>query len=103
GELTVPGGEVSEARFDADYLRNPAPHYPPVSRRRGEQGEVRLQVWVGADGSAERVTVHLSSGFSRLDQAAVRAVSEWRFVPARQGGRAVPAQVIVPVVFRLGN
>ncbi|HRQ57904.1 MAG TPA: energy transducer TonB [Azoarcus taiwanensis] len=103
GELDLPGGEISEARFDADYLRNPAPVYPPVSRRRGEQGEVRLRVWVSVAGAADRVAVHQSSGFSRLDEAAVRAVSEWRFVPARQGGRAVAAQVIVPVEFRLGG
>ena len=103
GEFAVPGGESSEARFDADYLRNPAPAYPPMSRRRGEQGEVRLRVWVSADGRAERVAVQQSSGFSRLDEAALKAVADWRFVPAQQGGRAVAAQVIVPVAFRMGG
>lgn len=89
------------ARFDADYLRNPAPVYPPMSRRRGEQGEVRLLVAVSADGVPERVEVRQSSGYARLDEAAVRAVKEWRFVPARRGDRPVAASVVVPVAFRL--
>jgi periplasmic protein TonB len=35
---------VSQARFDADYLRNPPPPYPPLSRRMGEEGKVILRV-----------------------------------------------------------
>lgn len=92
---------ITAARFDADYLRNPAPAYPLMSRRLGEQGSVLLLVRVGADGSAERVQVRQTSGFPRLDEAALAAVRNWRFVPARRGDEAVAADVLVPVAFRL--
>lgn len=92
---------VSAARFDADYLNNPPPVYPVKSQRRREQGRVLLRVQVSAQGTAERVEIHASSGHVRLDSAALEAVKRWRFVPARRGDRAVAASVVVPIVFRL--
>lgn len=88
-------------RFDAAYLRNPAPIYPALSRRLGEQGKVFLRVFVGADGSPQQVEIRTSSGSARLDRAAKEAVGQWRFVPARQGAQAVGGWVIVPISFVL--
>lgn len=90
-----------EARFDADYLRNPAPVYPPLSRRRGEQGKVLVLVAVTPNGLAGDVTLRESSGYPRLDEAALKAVRGWRFVPARRGDNPVAATVVVPLTFRL--
>jgi protein TonB len=87
--------------FNAAYLDNPAPNYPSVSRRLGEQGKVLLRVQVAADGKADFVTLHTSSGSNRLDQAALAAVKKWRFVPAKRGGQAVSASVVVPVSFSI--
>jgi periplasmic protein TonB len=87
--------------FNAAYLDNPAPNYPSVSRRLGEQGKVLLRVQVAADGTADSVTLQTSSGSSRLDQAALAAVKKWRFVPAKRGGQAVSASVVVPVSFSI--
>jgi TonB family protein len=56
---------------------------------------------VDADGRAEQVDLYTSSGSQRLDAAALEAVRRWRFVPARQGDRAVAAWVLVPLSFRL--
>jgi len=92
---------VVAARFDADYLQNPKPVYPPVSRRLGEEGKVVLRVRVGAQGASLAVEVRQSSGHPRLDEAARAAVEKWRFVPARQGGEAVEATVLVPLHFTL--
>ncbi|WP_371323935.1 energy transducer TonB [Dechloromonas sp. ZY10] len=92
---------ATPARFDAAYLNNPRPAYPPLSRRLGEEGKVLLRVRVAADGHALTVDVDKSSNFPRLDEAARQAVSRWRFVPARRGDEAVEATVIVPMVFRL--
>ena len=89
-------------RFDAAYLDNPAPAYPPLARRMGNQGRVLLRVEVNPQGRAEHVLVRNSSGFPRLDDAAVDTVRQWHFVPARQGELAVSAWVLVPVVFTLG-
>lgn len=92
---------VSQPRFDADYLDNPAPVYPPLSRKLGEFGQVTLRVFVSADGQADKVEIRESSGYERLDRAARDAVSRWRFVPARQGDKGVAAWVLVPISFSI--
>jgi periplasmic protein TonB len=94
---------VTAARFDADYLKNPPPAYPSISRRMREEGKVLLTVRVSAQGNAESVQVRQSSGFPRLDEAALEAVRQWRFVPARRGDEAIVASVIVPLIFRLDS
>lgn len=92
---------VTAARYDAAYLNNPAPGYPPLSRRLGEQGKVLLRVQVSAEGKPLAVEVKKSSGFARLDEAASKAAAKWRFVPARQGDAAVVSWVEVPIQFSL--
>lgn len=95
------GAGTSEARFDADYLKNPAPPYPAISRRMGEEGKVVLRVLVTPEGTAGSLEIRTSSGSPRLDESALRTVRQWRFVPARRGDTAVQSWVLVPVVFKL--
>ena len=100
------GGAASEPapsapRFDAAYLQNPAPAYPALARRAGEQGKVVLQVCVEASGIASNVLLHQSSGADRLDQSAMAAVRHWKFIPAQRGTEAIGAWVLVPIVFNL--
>lgn len=97
----APPAPVVPPRFDAAYLNNPSPAYPLAAKRLGEQGKVVLRVLVTTDGRAEKVEIHASSGSPRLDQTAKDAVERWRFVPARQGDKPVPATVLVPVAFVL--
>lgn len=96
-------GSAREAppSFTADYLANPAPAYPPLSQELGESGQVRLRVAVDASGAPSQVEIAESSGFTRLDRAALSAVKRWRFVPARRGSEAVAGRVIVPIHFNL--
>ena len=94
-------GESVGVRFDADYLKNPAPPYPPQSRRIGEEGKVILRVFVTTDGGAQQVEIKTSSGSDRLDESAQRTVRRWKFIPARRGGIAVESWVLVPIVFKL--
>jgi protein TonB len=88
---------------DADYLRNPPPAYPLAARKRGIEGVVRLNVEVSADGAALAVNIAVSSGFAPLDEAALAAVRNWRFEPAKRGGKAVSARVEIPLRFKLSN
>lgn len=92
---------VEPPRFDADYLDNPNPVYPKLSKRLNEAGKVILSVYVEADGSPSRVELQTSSRFERLDQAAIDAVKRWRFVAARRGNVSIAAWVIVPIHFSL--
>jgi periplasmic protein TonB len=92
---------VIPPKFDADYLDNPAPAYPALSRRLGEAGRVVLRVFVAPNGLASRIEIFTSSQFDRLDKAAVEAVRRWRFAPALLGDKPVSASVLVPVNFSL--
>ena len=97
----APPAPILPPAFNADYLDNHAPAYPSISRRMGEQGRVLLRVYVEASGLPSSVEVRTSSGSERLDQAALEAVRRWKFVPAKQGDKAVPAYVVVPILFNL--
>lgn len=97
----APPPPVVPPRFNADYLQNPAPPYPSLSRRMGEQGKVILRVLVSADGNPDKVELRKSSGWTRLDQSALETVKRWKFIPARQGDHAIPAWVLVPISFTL--
>ncbi len=94
---------IDPPSFTASYLDNPAPDYPPLARRSGEQGRVILRVRVSADGRADAVELRTSSGSRHLDQTAIDTVKRWRFVPARQGGLSVAAWVLVPIAFSLAR
>ncbi|MBC7609675.1 MAG: energy transducer TonB [Polaromonas sp.] len=71
---------------DADYLQNPRPPYPPLSKRLNEQGKTIVRVLIGVDGLPQRSEIAKSSGFDRLDQAAIATVMRWRYVPGKRGG-----------------
>ena len=87
--------------FEADYLNNPKPIYPPAARRLRLQGIVIVRVTVTSEGKPTEVRVATSSGVPILDQAALAAVQTWSFVPARRGTDAVYADVDVPIRFSL--
>lgn len=92
---------VTPPVFHADYLNNPPPAYPALSRRMGEEGKVVLRVFVTEQGLPGDIQVRTSSGYSRLDDAASSTVRQWRFVPARRGKDPVGAWVLVPISFSL--
>ncbi|MCX4145183.1 MULTISPECIES: energy transducer TonB [Paraburkholderia] len=94
---------VTEPSFGAAYLQNPAPTYPGVAQQRGWQGTVMLKVHVLASGRPDHVGLASSSGHESLDDAALEAVTNWRFAPARRGAQAVDGWVQVPIEFKLGT
>jgi periplasmic protein TonB len=86
---------------DADYLQNPRPVYPPLSKRLGEQGQAIHSILIGPDGLPTRAKLVKSSGFDRLDQAAYQAVMSWRYVPGKRNGVAVAMSYNAPISFVL--
>ncbi|MET0657372.1 MAG: energy transducer TonB [Steroidobacteraceae bacterium] len=86
-----------------DPKRPPSqPEYPPTSRRLGEQGTVTLEILVLENGRIGDAKVAKSSGFPRLDEAAVREVKRtWRLVPGTEGGKPVQMWHQINVTFRL--
>lgn len=100
---SLPVEQKPLVRAEADYLNNPKPSYPRLSKRMGEQGEVRLRVLVAADGRVASVELSRGSGYERLDEAALESVKQWRFKPANQGGEPLETWVEVPIKFVLEN
>lgn len=93
------GGELSVV---CPARRPPA--YPALSRRFGETGKVVLRVTLDESGRVAKATVDRSSGFARLDEAALAAVRNWRCTPALRNGRPVEATAVQPFNFVLeGN
>ena len=86
---------------NAEYLQNPKPAYPALSKRLGEQGSIVVRVLIGTDGLPQRAELLKSSGFDRLDQAALTTVMKWRYVPGKRAGIAEVMWVNVPINFVL--
>lgn len=78
-------------RVDASWQGNVPPPYPLAARRKGEAGTVRLDLRIESDGSVSEIRLRQSSGSALLDRSVMQTVRHWRFVPARQDGRAVAA------------
>ena len=81
-------------------VRTP-PIYPKLSTRLGEQGKTVLLVELDDIGRVAQVTIKNSSGFPRLDEAAVNAVKSWRCTPARRNGMPVRSFAKQPFNFAL--
>lgn len=105
-KAAAPAPEPAAAKLDlpsssADYLNNPPPPYPAQSKRLGEQGRVLVRVRIEIDGSASAAEVAASSGFQRLDLAALQTVKRWRYVPGKRAGVAEAMWFSVPIHFVL--
>jgi protein TonB len=101
---SVASATAEEAGATVDKLpqklpNNPAPPYPTDAYVRRQQGRVLLEVRIDARGKVTAIRVSQSSSVSPLDQAALDAVEEWQFQPARRGGEAVAFTVTVPIRF----
>lgn len=81
-----------------------APTYPAISRRMGEEGKLMLRVELDEEGLIDQAQVVDSSGYDRLDKAALEAVKSWQCVPSIRNGQPVRAVALQPFNFVLqGN
>ena len=94
---------VSAAAVEAPpaEIHNPPPEYPALAVRRRWEGSVVVGFEVRPDGTCADVGIVQSSGHAVLDEAAVRAVREWRFKPAVRDGIPVAARQTIRFTFRL--
>jgi len=98
----VKSGIKKAPEIDPKFKRRFQPEYPPTSRRLGEEGSVVLQVLVGVDGNVQDGKVQKSSGFPRLDEAALKhALRAWRFTPGTEDGTPVATWHSVKVTFKI--
>lgn len=83
------------------YLEPPSPSYPRLSRQLAESGLVVVRVFVDVDGLPRTVQVAQSSGFVRLDEAALEGVRRARFKPYVENGRPTAGWARIPIPFEL--
>lgn len=101
GPVAVADMSLEPPHTNAAYLNNPPPSYPRILLRRRVEGTVLVRAQVQDDGRCSQVKIKESSGFDLFDRAALSAVRDWRFVPARKGAQTVVAWVDVPIAFRI--
>ena len=97
-DTTAQAGSV---RLKVRFGNNPRPEYPRAAREAGWEGTTVLQVLVLPDGTAGSVTLHKTSGYAVLDEAALTAVKAWRFIPAMDGNSPIKSMVRLPIRFDL--
>ncbi len=88
-----PGEDPSPVR-----VLNVEPVYPEAARAAGARGVVVIRFTIGIDGAVTHVQVERSVPL--LDQAALDAVTQWRFKPALSGGVAAPITRVTAFTFR---
>jgi len=97
----APPSVVQASDLGSRMVAGKAPSYPTESRRKHEQGTVVLTLTLGFDGRVADIGVSRSSGFDRLDQAALAAVRKWRWEPVLQSGQPVMVKGVVEIPFVL--
>ncbi|PWC10897.1 energy transducer TonB [Brenneria roseae subsp. americana] len=94
-------GVMTPASANAAHLNNPAPRYPALALKRKWQGTVQLRVRVLTNGRPNEILIARSSGRDLLDQAAVAAVRQWSFIPAKKDGVPQESWTTFPLSFKL--
>jgi protein TonB len=75
--------------------------YPTASMRLGESGRNVVRIWVGPDGKPQKAEIETSSGFARLDQAAIQLAMAQRFKPATVNGVPTQTSLELPLLWKL--
>lgn len=97
----APTGPVSVDDVSSNMLYYLKPVFAMESRRRHEQGMVRVTVVIGTDGNIKSATVSGSSGFERVDKSVVDAIRQWRFKPFMRNGQPVEVQGLISFNMKL--
>jgi TonB family protein len=86
-----------------DHAHNPKPDYPLALRDQGISGVVWLRVWVDPTGRPREIELAKGSGYRLFDEAALRAVQHWRFIPAKSAQQSFASWVEFAVRFELNG
>ncbi|WP_094574820.1 energy transducer TonB [Kingella denitrificans] len=82
-------------------LRRPSVQYPPASQDNGDEGTVTLLLAVQTDGSISDIRIARSSGYQRLDAAAVRSLRQAKFQPATCHGKPIAVRIHQSFIFKI--
>ncbi len=79
------------------------PEYPDELRKREVEGQLKLKVLIDIQGKVKELEIIKSSGFEKMDNAALKAVKEWKFSPGKKDKKTVESIIIVPISFKISN
>jgi protein TonB len=106
--MAKPVGRGAATAFEPAQVDTPPqlikaypPHYPYMAKRDDITGSITLQFVVTKDGNAVDTTVVQSEPKGVFDQAALRAIEQYRFKPGTKDGKAVEVRVNLPIRFNL--
>ena len=108
-EIEPPAEEVPSKFFVCDeapvVIKRVTPKYPKFAKTAGIEGTVVLEVVVKKDGTVGKIEIvkSLMSGPDGLDEAAVQAMKQTIFQPAKANGKPVAVWVTLPITFKLNN
>lgn len=90
---------------DVTYKNRNPPRYPAEAMKKGEQGNVVLDVTVDATGKVTGVQIdqHGTDASTDLQVAALQAAGNWKFKPGHRNGKTVGGVIQVPVKFSLNG
>jgi periplasmic protein TonB len=92
---------ISQGVAEGMLIQRVIPRYPPIAVESRTQGTVLLQAVISKTGTIENLRV--VSGNPMLQQAAMDAVSQWRYRPYLLDGQPVEAETTINVVFSLNR
>ncbi|KQX22711.1 MULTISPECIES: energy transducer TonB [unclassified Sphingomonas] len=98
-----PAGPVTVGNLDERLLEGNPPRYPMESRRKHEQGTVVVRLLISTDGRVSEISIAQSSGFERLDKAALQAIRGWRWQPIVRDGQPVEVRGLYSMPFTLNG
>lgn len=84
--------------MDAMLINKVIPDYPTIARLAGVQGDIKLHAIIARDGTIQSLTI--TSGPPMLQEAALKAVQQWRYRPYMLNGEAVEVETIITVSFK---
>lgn len=82
------------------FIHRAMPVYPPLARRRGKEGRVVLTLLIDQNGMLQKIDITEPAGYG-LTEAAIEAVKNSTFAPARVNGQKAASRAILPIRFKL--
>jgi TonB family protein len=106
-QLLAEKTRIASAKLVPEYLDRPLqaislrlPEYPSAALRDEAEGDVDVEFTIGIDGLVKDVRA-LRSPNEHLTNAAISAVSQWRFMPPTKAGEPFSVRIALPLTFSL--
>lgn len=75
--------------------------YPRLAKRKNLEGEALIEVWLDKNGKQIKQRLLDSTGYSLLDDAALKTIAAWQFAEQKTAGQAYAYRLQIPIRFKL--